>query len=336
MRISEVRDVCFISARELQQKLNEAGATRIPVLFAVDFDKENALFIEHPLPQSDILFRVGSVSNITDADKVICAPRLIVHPEPYESYVKKFKVIQDGLKRGDSYLVNLTVRTPVASNCSLREIALSAASNYLLYVPERFVCFSPERFVKMSGDTISTNPMKGTISDSIPDAATRILDDPKEAAEHATIVDLMRNDLGVVAENIVVNRYRYIDRIPTDKAALLQVSSEITGRLPKDWKNRMGDFLFSLLPAGSITGAPKPATVNLIKEAEDCERGFYTGIFGYFDGESLDTAVLIRFIAEEHGQLYFHSGGGITANSNPEKEYHEVIEKIYVQRGDTF
>lgn len=90
------------------------------------------------------------------------------------------------------------------------------------------------------------------------------------------------------------------------------------------------DIIFRLLPAGSITGAPKPKTVEIIAQAEDYRRGFYTGIMGHYADGQLDSAVMIRFIEQENGQLHFKAGGGITAKSRWESEYNEVIQKIYV------
>ena len=85
-----------------------------------------------------------------------------------------------------------------------------------------------------------------------------------------------------------------------------------------------------MLPAGSICGAPKEKTVAIIQEVEQEERGYYTGIFGYFDGENLDSAVNIRYLEKKEGQLRYRSGGGITFLSDLESEYNELIEKIYV------
>lgn len=104
--------------------------------------------------------------------------------------------------------------------------------------------------------------MKGTIDASIPDAAQAILADPKETAEHYTVVDLLRNDLGMVAERVEVKRFRYIDTLRTNRGDILQVSSEIVGTLPEDSFSRMGDILFRMLPAGSVSGAPKRSTLD--------------------------------------------------------------------------
>ena len=174
--------------------------------------------------------------------------------------------------------------------------------------------------------------MKGTIDANIPQADEVILNDPKEIAEHVTIVDLIRNDLSQVAQNIQVDRFRYLDEIETSDKKLLQVSSEISGQLPHDWKSRIGTILTTLLPAGSISGAPKPETVRMILAFESYSRDFYTGICGHFDGESLDSGVMIRFIKQEDEQLYYCSGGGITSFSQPSKEYQEMLDKIYLPK----
>jgi len=152
----------------------------------------------------------------------------------------------------------------------------------------------------------------------------------KEFYEHNTIVDLIRNDLAMVSTGIRVNRFRYIDRIHTNRKDLLQVSSEISGTLPADFLSHLGEIIFTLLPAGSVTGAPKEKTVQIIRDTEPAERGFYTGICGYFDGTSLDSAVMIRFIENTNKGMTFRSGGGITSLSNVADEYRELIDKVYV------
>jgi len=173
--------------------------------------------------------------------------------------------------------------------------------------------------------------MKGTIDASLPDAEEIIMNDYKESCEHNTIVDLIRNDLGMVSESVWVERFRYIEKIETNRNEILQVSSEIRGRLYEGNCKRLGDTIFSLLPAGSISGAPKPSTISIISEAEGEKRGFYTGICGYYDGRVLDSAVLIRYIErDESGKLFYRSGGGITVNSKCSDEYEELIEKIYL------
>ena len=176
--------------------------------------------------------------------------------------------------------------------------------------------------------------MKGTIDATLPDAERRILEDPKEAAEHATIVDLLRNDLNRIADGVHVERYRYIDRLATHRGELLQVSSEISGQLPADWHCRIGELLFEMLPAGSVTGAPKPRTLEITARAERYDRGYYTGICGLFDGRTLDSGVMIRFLEQApdapRNEYLFKSGGGITFRSDAVSEYEEMKAKVYV------
>ena len=143
-------------------------------------------------------------------------------------------------------------------------------------------------------------------------------------------MDLIRNDLSRVSTGVRVTRFRYIDRIQTNRGDLLQMSSEITGELQAGYRQRLGEILFSLLPAGSVTGAPKEKTVEIIRATESYSRGFYTGIFGYFDGHSLTSAVSIRFIEKTDSGLVYKSGGGITALSNLQDEYDEMVKKVYV------
>ena len=231
---------------------------------------------------------------------------------------------------GNSFLANLTCKVPVDTNLSLEEIFSRAHAPYRLWVKDRFVCFSPEIFVRIHDGCISTYPMKGTIDATLPDARRRLFEDKKEAAEHATIVDLLRNDLSQHATQVTVRRYRYFDRLTTHRGALWQTSSEIEGRLPDDYRSRLGDILLDMLPAGSITGAPKPKTMDIIAEAEGYDRGFYTGVAGWFDGDDMDSCVLIRFVEQEGGRLYFKAGGGITFQSDMHSEYEEMKQKIYV------
>ena len=222
------------------------------------------------------------------------------------------------------------LQVEVRTDLSLKDVFVSSEARYKLWMKDRFVVFSPEIFVKIRDEHIYSYPMKGTIDATLPDARRRILEDPKETAEHATIVDLIRNDLSMVATEVMVTRYRYIE-LPTHQGALLQVSSEIRGRLAGGWQAEVGDLFFRLLPAGSITGAPKKKTMEIIAEAETYERGFYTGVMGYFDGNSLDSAVMIRFLEQQaDGSLIFKSGGGITSQSDLTSEYNEMKQKVYV------
>ena len=172
--------------------------------------------------------------------------------------------------------------------------------------------------------------MKGTIDASVPDAENIILQDEKETAEHYTIVDLIRNDLSMVAKNVRVDNFRYIDQITAHNRKLLQVSSKISGELPDDYTCHLGEILQKILPAGSVSGAPKKRTLEIIRQAEKYKRGYYTGVFGCFDGKDLNSAVMIRFIENIDGKLFYKSGGGITTLSRYRDEYEELLSKIYL------
>jgi len=152
----------------------------------------------------------------------------------------------------------------------------------------------------------------------------------KEMAEHVMIVDLLRNDLSIVAKNVEVKKFRYIQKINAGEKELLQVSSHICGELSKNWRDHLGDILKALLPAGSISGAPKKSTLDIIDEVEKYERGFFSGIFGIFDGKSFDSGVMIRFVEKNADAYIYKSGGGITLDSDAYLEYQEMQDKIYL------
>lgn len=308
------------------EKMNELGAAKVPFFFMIDFLKENAEVI--PLDQlpSDIQFSMHQ----TKSEGQPTAFNFKKNPLSFDAYQKQFKIVHDHLLFGNSYLTNLTCATPIETNLSLSEIYHFTQAKYKLNYKNQFICFSPEIFVRITNGKISSYPMKGTIDAAIPSAKEIILNDEKEAAEHATIVDLIRNDLSLVANNVAVTNYRYIDKLVTNEKTLLQVSSEIVGNLEENFSSQIGTIFDKLLPAGSICGAPKKKTVEIILEAETYERNFYTGVFGIFDGENVDSAVMIRFIEQENNQLTFKSGGGITAKSDCESEYNEMIQKVYV------
>ncbi|MBS5796089.1 MAG: aminodeoxychorismate synthase component I [Dysgonomonas mossii] len=315
---------------EIRHKMNIYGREGKPFFFAINFEQTEGLFIDKPLLQTDVLFQFCGKGNAPEQEVIKKVSSFNYIPIPYSEYKKKFDIVHKGLKEGYSYLTNLTIKTPVSFNLTLEDIFFQSNASYKVLYSNKFVCFSPERFVKIAGKIISTNPMKGTIDANIPDAEQIILNDYKETAEHNTIVDLLRNDLSIIADNVRVNRFRYIDRIRTNKNDILQVSSEITGTLREENYLNYGDIIFGMLPAGSISGAPKEATRKIIQEAESEPRGYYTGVCGYYDGNELDSAVIIRYIENDENQYYFRSGGGITAYSDCEEEYKEVLEKIYL------
>lgn len=252
------------------------------------------------------------------------------NPESVENYRRGFTVIQDHLRAGNTYLANYTCKSEIQTNLSLEQIFKHAQAKYKVYYPNKFLFFSPETFVEIIGDQILTHPMKGTIDAAIQNAVEVLKSDPKEKAEHYTVVDLLRNDLSMVANDVIVDEFQRIDLIKTNRKDLYAMSSEISGNVKPEFRGKIGSIMATLLPAGSILGAPKKKTFDIILEAENYDRGFYTGVCGWFDGENLDSCVMIRFIEKENGKLYFKSGGGITHLSKFADEYQEMKNKIYV------
>jgi para-aminobenzoate synthetase component I len=314
-------------------KMNESGSRRQPFIFIIDFEMEDPVFfLLDEICSEELLFDFNGITNsLARKEDSGMSFSFLKYPMDYGEYLEKFNLVMQHLAYGNSYLVNLTVPTPIETTLFLQDIFYISHAKYRLFYKDKFVMFSPEIFVKINGDgVISSYPMKGTIDAAVENAEEKLLNDAKEYAEHCTIVDLIRNDLSMVAKNVHVKSFRYIDRIKTHEKELLQVSSCICGGLGKDYAAHLGNIIFTLLPAGSISGAPKKKTVEIIREAEGCRRGYYTGVCGLFDGEQLDSGVMIRFIENCEGELFYRSGGGITVYSNGGAEYREMIDKVYV------
>ena len=356
--------------QEIIDKINQLASQNEPFLFVINYQGDKAFIrLLSDINPEECLFDFEGRGNLSHAWKETWKEGTSettwqIEPPLYEDYERSFNIVKSNIMAGNSYLTNLTCKVPVSSNLSLEEIFHRAKGKYKLLLRRKrnltpFVCFSPETFVRIKGGRIYSYPMKGTLDASLPNAEKQLMEDRKEAAEHATIVDLIRNDLSRVAENVRVDKYRYIDVLHTNKGDILQTSSEISGSLPEDYPHHLGEILDAQLPAGSITGAPKDKTMQIIQEAEGYDRGFYTGIMGIYDQGELNSAVMIRFIEEETSpvdfeadgeknfkakegkasegkepkasrKLYFKAGGGITSKSDCRKEYEEVIQKIYL------
>ena len=385
--------------QEIIDKINQLASQDEPFLFVINYQGDKAFIrLLSDINPEECLFDFEGRGNLSHVWKETLKEEISeketwkeeisettwqIEPPLYEDYERSFNIVKSNIMAGNSYLTNLTCRVPVSCNLSLEEIFHRAKGKYKLLLRRKrtqaedkahlkeenieenltpFVCFSPETFVRIKGGRIYSYPMKGTLDASLPNAEKLLMEDRKEAAEHATIVDLIRNDLSRVAEDVRVDKYRYIDVLHTNKGDILQTSSEISGRLPEDYPHHLGEILDAQLPAGSITGAPKDKTMQIIQEAEGYDRGFYTGIMGIYDHGELNSAVMIRFIEEETSpvdfetdgeknfkasegkgdeasegkrdeasrKLYFKAGGGITSKSDCRKEYEEVIQKIYL------
>jgi para-aminobenzoate synthetase component I len=314
-------------------QLNYLGQQRTPFCFVIDFaanhchlqlfrDRSNEVFFDFNgfQPLGEPLCRFSSA---------IQQP-IIQQPIDLASYRVAFQQVQNYMYQGHTYLLNLTFPTQITLHNSLLDIYLASQAKFKLYFNNQFVVFSPERFIQISHNLITTYPMKGTIAATLPNAAQQILTNPKEKAEHTMVVDLLRNDLSRVATQVRVEKFRYLDKIKAGNNELLQVSSKISGQLESNWQVRLGDIFAQLLPAGSISGTPKKRTLEIIQQLEGYDRGYFTGIFGYFDGENLDSAVMIRFIEQRDGKFFYKSGGGLTIDSDMQQEYQEMLAKIYI------
>ena len=311
--------------------MNELGCKRKPFVFLIDAFAEAGVIETLDQSAPGILFSAPHFRNFVSQSAISRPLNWEVFPVPFDDYLQGFKTVMDHISRGDTFLLNYTQPTKINTSLSLEELFQISIALYRICLPGVFTCFSPETFVTISeAGVISSHPMKGTADASGPDAEARLLSDSKEIAEHHTIVDLIRNDLSRVAGNVKVGRFRYTERIRTNRQELIQVSSAITGNLPDGWHGSLGDIFRELLPAGSVTGAPKPKTVEIIRQAENYNRGWYTGVFGVFDGKTLDSAVMIRFVEQTSDGLIFKSGGGITFQSDARSEYEEMIKKVYV------
>ena len=367
--------------QEIIDKINRLASQDESFLFVINYQGDKAFIRQlSDINPEECLFdfegRGNSSNEMKNNSEKIAEISWQIAPPLYEDYERSFGIVKSNIMAGNSYLTNLTCKVPVSCNLSLEDIFHRAKGKYKLLLRRKrnqaedkvqqkkeeaqnkaykkediieeisnpFVCFSPETFVRIKNGRIYSYPMKGTLDASLPDAEKQLMEDRKEAAEHATIVDLIRNDLSRVAEDVRVDKYRYIDVLHTNKGDILQTSSEISGCLPEDYRNHLGEILDAQLPAGSITGAPKDKTMQIIHEAEGYDRGFYTGIMGIYDQGELNSAVMIRFVEEEASpsktekgknsevsrELYFKAGGDITSKSDCRKEYEEVIQKIYL------
>jgi len=329
-----------VSKETAQALMNEFGKKREAFFFMLDFELQKPIVLSAPqMRQYPICWEINGLRSIPSFpflknEQTSTLPNasidLVKSPIDPATYRKAFQLVQSEINQGNSYLLNLTFPTPIALNLSLAEIYKRSLAKYKLLVHPNLVLFSPETFVQIKDGQIASFPMKGTIDANIPNAAEIILADKKEKAEHCTIVDLIRNDLNLVASKVRVDQFRYIDHLQTAQKSLLQVSSKISGTLPSNYQDTIGDILMRLLPAGSVSGAPKKKTVEIIRSAEGQDRGYYTGIFGFFDGNNLDSGVMIRYIEKVGEQLVYRSGGGITTNSVCESEYQELLDKVYV------
>ena len=310
----------------LEEKLNYYGEKKEPFFFIINYDKSE--YEVTPLDQlhKDIKYNISENKKYIKHDHTLEKTHI-----SFDEYKKKFFLLKDEIVNGNTYLANLTSETKIKTKSTLCEIYNVANAKFKLNYKNKFVCFSPERFCEIKENKIYTYPMKGTINAQIPNAKQIILDDKKELAEHTMIVDLLRNDLSIVSKKVTVEKFRYCEKIKAGDKELIQVSSKISGKLEDNWEKRIGNIITSLLPAGSITGTPKRKTVQILEEIENYDRGYFTGVFGVYNGITLDSSVIIRYLEKDsNNNLTYKSGGGITSDSNVNNEYQEMCDKVYI------
>jgi len=253
-----------------------------------------------------------------------------------EEYLRTLERVKEYIAAGDIYQANLSQRLKADMRIEpwelykrLRAINPAPFAAFLNFGDIAVVSASPERFFRVEGRRIETRPIKGTRprgGDSEEDKGLEkeLLASEKDKAEHVMIVDLERNDLGKVCEfgSVKVSEFEVIEGYST----VFQMVSTVEGVLRDDVSQV--DCLRAMFPGGSITGAPKVRAMEIIEELEPTKRGLYTGSIGYlgFSG-NIDLSIVIRtFLVKDNG-AYFQVGGGIVADSSPEAEYQETMDK---------
>ncbi len=252
-------------------------------------------------------------------------------PADYTERVEKAK---NYIREGDIYQANLAQKfttgftgSPFQLYGRLRQINPSPFSGFLEFQNFSLVSSSPERLVKVHERHIETRPIAGTRPRGKRDEddqalSAELLLNPKERAEHLMLVDLERNDLGRIAESVCVTDFMFLEKY----SHVSHIVSNIVGTLKPGTCVR--DILQAVFPGGTITGCPKIRCMEIISELEPVVRGPYSGSFGYIGfAPYMDLNIIIRSIVVCDGTASFHVGAGIVADSDPQKEYQETLDK---------
>lgn len=251
-------------------------------------------------------------------------------------YMAAVERVKEYLAAGDAYQVNISHRFQAAFDgdpwelyLRLRRYNPAPFGTYLGFPDARVLSASPEEFLRLDGSRVRTRPIKGTRpvgATAREDArlTAELLASAKDRAENVMIVDLLRSDLGRVCKigSVEVPGLLDVERHPT----VFHLVSTVTGELPPTAD--AVDLLRACFPGGSVTGAPKVRAMEIIEELEPVRRGVYCGAIGYisFSGD-MATSVAIRTLVETGGQVYLQVGGGIVADSDPQAEYLETLDK---------
>jgi len=256
--------------------------------------------------------------------------------EPADSYLSKIQKIKKYIANGDVYQVNLSRRLTAefkgSAEAFFGNLRRANPASYGAFVNGdnfRLLSMSPELFFKTDGHSIKTMPIKGTAPRSADPAedeklARALASSGKDKAENVMIVDLMRNDLSRVClpDSVKVPRLCAPEKLPT----VHHLVSTVTGLLNENV--RLSDILAAVYPGGSITGAPKIRAMEIISELETSPRGFYCGsIIACGLNGAVTASLLIRSLTIKNGKAVYRTGGGITADSDPEEEFSETEHK---------
>jgi len=254
-----------------------------------------------------------------------------------DAYAAKFAQIEEYLKSGDCYQINLAQRfnaqfegSPWAAYIKLREANKAPFSSFINHPQGAILSISPERFISVNNNVVETKPIKGTLprkADILEDQqqAKILAASAKDRAENVMIVDLLRNDLGKVAKpgSVQVPSLFAIESFPAVHHLVSTVTSEL------DEGKTAVDQLEAAFPGGSITGAPKIRAMQIIEELEPHRRSIYCGSIGYLSAcGNMDTSITIRTLVCHQQQIYCWAGGGIVADSKVELEYQETYDKV--------
>jgi para-aminobenzoate synthetase component I len=244
--------------------------------------------------------------------------------------------IKEYIAAGDVFQVNLSVRQSKGLTCeamhvyeTLRKLNPSPYMSYLHTPAFQFVSASPELLVKKQGIEVSTRPIAGTRSrgkDAEEDQqlAASLIENEKERAEHVMLVDLERNDLGRVCEygSVEVNELMVIEKY----SHVMHIVSNVRGKLSAE--HDLYEVIRATFPGGTITGAPKVRTMEIIEELEPVRRGIYTGSIGWIGfNDEMELNITIRTMVCKDGQAHVQAGAGIVIDSNPRHEYKESSKK---------
>ncbi|MGM7636718.1 anthranilate synthase component I family protein [Bacillus sp. Hm123] len=330
------------------EKLPEQAADdlRLPLIYFLVFD-EWAVF-DH---QTEQLWLMTLTSEET-LDQIEKSWTTVVENQPYspatpanqelsvsfseDSFKKAIEKTQHYISQGDVFQVNLSVRQSreltVPALAVYEELRALNPSPYMGYIhtPDfQIVSGSPELLVKKAGSELSTRPIAGTRSRGKDEAedlrlANELIENEKERAEHVMLVDLERNDLGRVSKygTVEVNEFMVIEKY----SHVQHIVSNVRGELAEGKTN--ADVIEAVFPGGTITGAPKIRTMEIIEELEPVRRGIYTGSIGWLGfNKDMELNIVIRTMLVKDGQCHVQAGAGVVIDSDPKNEYKESLKK---------